>query len=60
MARDITIQVTVRVPGTTGENEVETALNAALDETPENGLDWGEWEVGAVTVIDVQHVPDLD
>ncbi len=54
--RDIVLQVTVRVPATTGENEVETALNAALDETPQTGLDWGDWEVGALSVTDARNV----
>lgn len=46
----MTLQMEVRVPDTTGENEVETELNAAIDEDPY----WGEWEVGALTVMSVR------
>lgn len=52
--RVITLQMEVRVPDTTGENEVETSLNAALDESPETGLNWGDWQVGALLVTAVQ------
>jgi hypothetical protein len=48
------LQMEVKVPAVTGENEVETALNAALDESGETGLDWGNWEVGALVIADVR------
>lgn len=52
--RIMTFQIEVSVPDTTSENEVETALNAALDESPETGLDWSDWEVGALVIINVR------
>lgn len=55
--RRITIKLTVDVPVTTGENEVETAINGALDEPP---CDWGDWVVGAATIEDVEIVEDED
>lgn len=51
--RIITLGLEVKVPHTVGENEVEQALNAALDESGDTSNDWGDWEVGAVTVISV-------
>ena len=51
--RIITLGLEVRVPHTVGENEVETAINAALDESGDTSNDWGIWEVGAVTVMSV-------
>ncbi|HZZ17172.1 MAG TPA: hypothetical protein VFE08_14555 [Candidatus Sulfotelmatobacter sp.] len=51
--KTVTLQVQVTVPVTTGENEVETALNAALDESPETGLYWDDWYVGALEIIKV-------
>ncbi len=51
--RRMTLSLTVDVPVTTGENEVETAINAALDEPP---CDWGTWFVGAVEITAVSVV----
>jgi hypothetical protein len=51
--RTITLTLTVTVPAAVGENEVETAINRALDETPENNNDWGNWSVGAAIITDV-------
>jgi hypothetical protein len=53
MTRRITLTLIVDVPATTGENEVETAINAALDEPP---CDWGEWIVGAATIQGVEAI----
>jgi hypothetical protein len=51
--RTVTLQMEVRVPVTASDSEVETALNRALDESGDTGLDWGDWEVGALTVTNV-------
>ena len=50
MTRTITLQVSVTVPTTVGESEVERAINAALDEPP---CDWGTWTVGAAVITNV-------
>lgn len=50
MQRTMTLQVMVTVPAITPESEVESAFNAALDEPP---CDWGEWVVGAVSIVSV-------
>jgi hypothetical protein len=50
-ARIITLQVSVTVPAEAGESEVESAINAALDEPP---CYWGDWVVGAATIISVE------
>jgi hypothetical protein len=50
MKRVYTLQLIVEAPTTTGESEVENALNAALDEPP---CDWGNWTVGAARIIAV-------
>jgi hypothetical protein len=52
MKREITFTLTVLVPAAVGENEVETAINAALDE--ENGVDWESWFVGRAVITDVR------
>ena len=49
--RIITMTLKIEVPAATGENEVETAINAALDEPP---CDWGEWTVGAAIITNVE------
>lgn len=51
--RTIHLTLAVTVPATVGESEVEQAINAALDESPENNNDWGCWEVGAALISDV-------
>lgn len=48
--RVIVLQVEITVPVTVGESEVERELNAALDEPP---CDWGNWTVGAVSIVGV-------
>ena len=52
MEREITLEVTVTVPATVGESEVERAINEALDEG-EKYVEWGEWIVGAAVIKDV-------
>jgi hypothetical protein len=52
--RAVTLSITVTVPAAVGENEVETEINAALNEPP---CDWGEWTVGPAIIIDVKRVP---
>lgn len=52
-ARKITLTVEVIVPVLTTENEVSDALNAAFDEPP---CEWGDWEVGGLSVIKVERV----
>lgn len=47
--RIITLEIEVEVPATTGESEVEQAINAALDEPP---CEWEDWKVGPATVVD--------
>lgn len=55
--RTITLEIKVRVPNATGENEVETAINAALDENHETGLRWGgDWEVEQAVVINADRL----
>jgi hypothetical protein len=49
--RVIHLSIDVTVPANVGESEVERAINAALDESPETGLEWGNWIVGAATVV---------
>lgn len=49
--RTMKFEIEVTVPATTGENEVSTAINAALDEPP---CDWGDWEVGAAIIVTVR------
>jgi hypothetical protein len=51
--REMTLQITVTVPATTGESEVERAINAALDEPP---CDWEDWEVGLASITDVKRI----
>lgn len=51
MRRQITIGVIVTVQATVGENEVEQAINQALDEPP---CDWGDWEVRQAVIITVK------
>lgn len=50
MKRTITLELQVTVPATTGESEVERAVNAALDEPP---CDWGDWTVGEVVITKI-------
>ncbi len=50
--RIMTLQIEVTVPIATGENEVEQAINAVLDEQP--GVDWEDWTVGAATIVNVR------
>lgn len=50
MKRTITFEIQVTVPATTGEAEVERAINAVLDEPP---CDWGDWTVGAAVITQV-------
>lgn len=52
--REMTLTLTVTVPATVGESEVEQAINRALDEGQETCNDWGKWLVGAVTITDVK------
>jgi hypothetical protein len=52
MKREITLTLKVIALATVGENEIENAINAALDE--ENGVDWGEWEVGPAIITNVR------
>lgn len=47
----VTLTIDVTVPATTGENEIEEALNAALDEPP---CDWEEWTVGRLKITEVK------
>ena len=49
--RQITLQLTVEVPATVGESEVENAINAALDEPP---CDWDDWTVSGVSIVGVR------
>jgi len=49
--RTIYFLLSVTVSVRTGESEVSDAVNAALDETPDHNLDWGEWEVSPAVVI---------
>jgi hypothetical protein len=51
--REITLTITVTVPAATGENEVETAINAALDEPY---CEWDNWTVGAAIITGVKRV----
>ena len=48
--RTYLVQIEIETPHTTGENEVERAINAALDEPP---CDWGEWCVGYASITQV-------
>ncbi len=48
--RTIVFELRVTVPAGTGESEVETAINAALDEPP---CEWEDWTVGAAIITDV-------
>ena len=50
MMRVIALHITVTVPATVGESEVENAINAALDEPP---CDWGDWTVDGATIVGV-------
>lgn len=50
MVREITLEITVTVPATTGESEVQLAINDALNEPP---CDWGDWVVGLATITTV-------
>lgn len=45
------MQIEVEAPHTTGENEIATAINAALDEPP---CDWQSWQVGLATIVAVK------
>lgn len=45
--RRMTLSIEVLVPAEVGENEVEEAINAALDEPP---CDWEEWSIGAAGI----------
>lgn len=45
--KTVTLTLAVTVPVTTGDSEVERAVNAALDEPP---CDWGDWQVGAAVI----------
>lgn len=49
--RVMTITLDVTVPATISENEVATAINAALDEGP---CEWGDWTVGIASVAAVR------
>lgn len=51
--REITLQVSVTVPIGVGENDVETAINSALDEPP---CEWEDWIVGAAIITNVKRV----
>ena len=46
--KDIIFTLTARVPDDTDPMDVRVALNRALDETEENSLFWGAWEIGAI------------
>jgi len=46
-----TLQLVVRAPTTTSENEISNAVNEALDEPP---CDWGNWTVSSAEVISVE------
>jgi hypothetical protein len=52
--RQITLAITVTVPLDTEGLAVENAINTALDEPP---CDWGEWIVGAATIIEIDETP---
>lgn len=53
--RVMTLTLTVTVPATVGESEVENAINHALDEGQDGNFnDWGNWTVSGVSIIDVQ------
>lgn len=49
--RVMKFELEVEVPATVGENEVSTAINAALDEPP---CEWGDWVVGPASIVDVR------
>ncbi len=55
--RTYTLTLQVTAPATTGESDIEHALNAALNEPP---CDWGTWTVGFVQVSRVEVDPDPD
>ena len=51
--RKHTLTFTVTAPAEVSENEIERAINSALDEPP---CDWGDWEVELATITDVSRV----
>jgi len=45
--RTYLVSIEITAPHTTTENEIERAINAALDEPP---CDWSDWIVGYATI----------
>ena len=50
-----TLQLQVKAPIETGSNEIESAVNAALDEPP---CDWEDWTLGYASVTGITVVDD--
>jgi hypothetical protein len=59
MVRVMTFEVKVTVPPNTDESEVQSALDAALDEPP---CDWNDWFVGGFNLVSVSKgiIKDFD
>lgn len=57
MTRRMTLQLTVTVPDSTGESDVEKAINGALDEPP---CDWEDWVVGGAQITNVERIDEED
>lgn len=53
MKRRVTLELVVEADATVGENDIENAINAALDEPP---CDWGDWTVTAAVIVKVEKV----
>jgi len=53
--REVRVTLTVRVPAdeTATAAEVGQAIDGALDEPGNYGNDWGQWEVGGVTAVEL-------
>jgi hypothetical protein len=54
MAQRMTVQLVVETPNEASLQQVEDAINNALDE--ESGMEWGDWNVGRAKVTDVKRI----